>query len=178
MNMTWKHFHKPAALIQVLAAAACITVASCSRDAGRTGGKSMNEITSVEIHKSERRMILYSGDVAVRGFDVGLGSSPVGHKQERGDGRTPVGTYIIDRQNPNSRFHLSLGISYPNEVDRQVAEILGKDPGDNIFIHGEPNNFRRRPGRDWTDGCIAVTNREMDYIFRTVKVGTPVQIYH
>ncbi len=111
-------------------------------------------------------------------FDVGLGSSPVGHKQERGDGKTPVGTYVVDRRNPNSQFHLSLGLSYPNEIDQVVANVRGIDPGDNIFIHGEPNNFRRRPGRDWTEGCIAVTNSEIELIYRVVDVGTPVHIYH
>ena len=162
----------------LLTLVAFLTLASCARDTNNRSERQVGPITHIEIHKSERRMILYSGNSAVRDFDVGLGFAPVGHKLVRGDGKTPVGTYIIDRRNPKSLFHLSLGISYPNEEDRRLAKLRGVDPGDNIFIHGEPNSFRRRPVRDWTDGCIAVTNREMDYIYRTVKVGTKVHIYH
>ena len=166
------------AVLAVMALVAGLAVASCSRETRTPDWKPMGKVTKIEIHKSERRMTLFSGNVPVREFDVGLGSSPVGHKQERGDGKTPVGTYVIDRLNPNSQFHLSLGISYPNEIDQVVANARGIDPGDNIFIHGEPNNFRRRPGRDWTEGCIAVTNSEIEFIYRVVEMGTPVHIYH
>ena len=176
MTFALPHVRVGAALL--LASVACLALASCARDTGKRTVQQVGPITHIEIHKSERRMILYSGNSAVRSFDIGLGFAPVGHKLERGDGKTPVGTYFIDRQNPNSLFHLSLGISYPNEEDRRMAKLRGVDPGDNIFIHGEPNSFRRRPVRDWTDGCIAVSNREMAYIYRTVKVGTKVHIYH
>ena len=176
MTFALPHIRVGATLL--LALVACLTLASCARDTVKRSVKQVGPITHIEIHKSERRMILFSGDSAVRGFDIGLGFAPVGHKLERGDGRTPVGTYFIDRQNPNSLFHLSLGISYPSEEDRRMAKLRGVDPGDNIFIHGEPNSLRRRPVRDWTDGCIAVSNREMDYIYRNVRVGTKVHIYH
>ena len=165
--------------VYALALAACLA-ASCSflPEHREPRLAPMEEVTHIEIHKSERRMVLFDGSVSSREFDIGLGSSPVGHKQQRGDGKTPVGTYFVDRRNPDSNFYLSLGLSYPNEIDKRVAEINGVDPGDNIFIHGEPNNYRRRPVRDWTDGCIAVSNREMAYIYRRVRVGTPVIIYN
>ena len=134
------------AVLVVMALVAGLAVASCSRETRTPDWKPMGKVTKIEIHKSERRMTLFSGNVPVREFDVGLGSSPVGHKQERGDGKTPVGTYVVDRRNPNSQFHLSLGLSYPNEIDQVVANVRGIDPGDNIFIHGEPEQFQAPAG--------------------------------
>ena len=108
----------------------------------------------------------------------GLGFAPEGHKQFEGDGRTPEGTYIVDKRNPESTYHLSVGISYPNEADIAFAEAQGLSPGGDIFIHGGP-----RPGidptdvRDWTAGCIAVTDRQIEEIYAMVKDGTPIDIY-
>jgi murein L,D-transpeptidase YafK len=92
-----------------------------------------------------------------------------------GDGRTPEGQYLIDRRNPSSEFHLSIGISYPNNVDREIAKTLGKSPGGDIFIHGKPRKYRRA-SPDWTAGCIAVTNRQMEKIYAMVQDGTPITI--
>jgi hypothetical protein len=103
------------------------------------------------------------------------GFAPEGHKQFEGDGKTPEGEYIIDRRNPNSRFHLSIGISYPNAADRAFARSQGKSPGGDIFIHGRG----KYPGSnrdDWTWGCIAVTDREMEDIYAMVRNGTPITI--
>ena len=104
-----------------------------------------------------------------------MGFAPRGHKFKEGDGRTPEGRYIIDRRNPNSSFHLSLGINYPRPQDVARARAAGVDPGGEIFIHGQ-----RRPwdpkGPDWTAGCIAVTNKEMERIYAMVRNGTPVYI--
>jgi murein L,D-transpeptidase YafK len=94
---------------------------------------------------------------------------------QEGDGRTPEGAYRIDRRNPNSRFHLSLGISYPNARDVAYARENGLDPGGDIFIHGTPTQWSNTP--DWTWGCIAVTNEEMDEIFFMVETGTKIFIY-
>jgi lipoprotein-anchoring transpeptidase ErfK/SrfK len=101
---------------------------------------------------------------------------PKGHKRMRGDGRTPEGRYIVDRRNPKSQFHLSVGISYPDAEDIARARARGVDPGGDIFIHGAPNGQRRPPRGDWTAGCIAVKNREIEEIYSMVATGTVVDI--
>jgi murein L,D-transpeptidase YafK len=108
-------------------------------------------------------------------YIIDIGFSPVGDKYYEGDGKTPEGNYFINRKNPYSKFHLSIGISYPNERDRAEAATLGKPPGGDIFIHGESD--RRKLGRnDWTWGCISVPNREIEEIYSMVKNGTPIKI--
>ena len=134
------------------------------------------EVTSIVIDKSARNMDLYNGDRRLRRFKIGLGFQPRGHKTTQGDGRTPEGTYFIDRKNPASQFYLSLGISYPNSEDRRLAAERGVDPGGDIFIHGQPTNSRQAKTGDWTAGCIAVSNREMSTIYALVEIGTPVHI--
>lgn len=135
------------------------------------------EVTHVVLKKSERKMYLLHGNRVLEDYDFDLGFAPVGHKAEEGDGRTPVGTYLIDRRNPNSKFHLSIGINYPNVIDRAQAYARGKSPGGDIFIHGKPNGFKGRTGPDWTAGCIAVTNDEIEWIYAMVKDGTPITVY-
>ncbi|RFP90760.1 hypothetical protein DZK27_00285 [Rhodobacteraceae bacterium 63075] len=132
-------------------------------------------VTQVIVEKDARKMYLLNGTQVLKAYDVGLGFAPIGHKAFEGDGRTPEGNYIIDRRNPDSEFHLSIGIDYPNEEDIKRAKALGKDPGGDIFIHGQPNAFRSGGG-DWTAGCISVTNREMEDIYAMVKNGTPISI--
>lgn len=134
------------------------------------------EVTRIVVLKEERRMTLVHHDEILSTYEIDLGFAPDGHKRWEGDGRTPEGRYFIDRRNPNSRFHLSLGLSYPNADDIAAARAAGKDPGGDIFIHGRGNPFRRR-GADWTDGCISVSNREMEKIYAMVRTGTPVDIY-
>ena len=135
------------------------------------------EVTKIEVHKGARKMYLLSGKKILESYDVALGFAPEGHKAFEGDGRTPEGLYYIDRRNPNSNFHLSIGISYPNAQDRAWASAHGKSPGGDIFIHGRANKHRLRgPRKDWTDGCIAVTDREMEDIYAMVKIGTPINI--
>jgi murein L,D-transpeptidase YafK len=131
-------------------------------------------ITGLVVNKAARRMYLLSGNKALRAFDIQLGGDPVGPKRMEGDGKTPEGHYMIDRRNPNSSYHLSLGISYPNPADIAFAQSMGVSPGGNIFIHGTPREKRR--GGDWTAGCIAVTNREMEDIYAMVQDGTPIII--
>lgn len=133
------------------------------------------EVTSIVVNKSDRKMYLLHHDRVLKDYRFELGFAPVGHKQFEGDGKTPEGTYIIDRRNPNSRFHLSLGISYPNEQDIAFAKAMGKKPGGDIFIHGQPNAFKAK-GDDWTWGCIAVKNREMEQIYAMVNNGTVITI--
>ncbi|MDA9208494.1 L,D-transpeptidase family protein [Octadecabacter sp.] len=132
-------------------------------------------VTSIVVQKARRRMFLMNGNDVLEDYDFELGFAPRGHKQVEGDGKTPEGAYFIDRKNPNSSFHLSIGISYPNDEDRAQAAALGESPGGDIFIHGTPKLVRR--DTDWTWGCIAVKNREMEDIYAMVDVGTPIFLY-
>lgn len=132
-------------------------------------------VDRVVVNKSRREMLLLSGESVVRSYRVALGREPVGHKEKEGDGRTPEGRYIIDRRNPNSRYHLSLHISYPNAADAERARAAGVDPGGDIMIHGVKAGVDH-PNSDWTRGCIAVSDSEMDEIWRLVADGTPVEI--
>lgn len=132
-------------------------------------------VTSVVVQKGRRQMFLLNGNDVLKSYDFELGFAPTGHKEIEGDGKTPEGAYLIDRKNPNSSFYLSIGISYPNAADRAKAHALGESPGGDIFIHGTPKRFRREP--DWTAGCIAVKDREMEDIYAMVNVGTPIFLY-
>jgi murein L,D-transpeptidase YafK len=136
--------------------------------------------TLIVIEKSARRLTLFRNTDVLKSFDVALGSAPSGPKQQEGDGRTPEGAYAIDFMNARSRFHLALRISYPNAADRASAQRQGVSPGGDIMIHGLPNGLGWLSGlhlwRDWTDGCIAVTDRQIDDIWPLVDVGTAVEI--
>ena len=135
------------------------------------------QIDRIEIDKSDRRLTVFRDGEALRSYDVALGFAPQGDKAQEGDGRTPEGTFRIDRRNPNSKFHLSLGIDYPQPEDIALAEAAGVSPGGDIFIHGQPNGVGAitLPG-DWTLGCIAVSNAEMEEIWRITPTGTEVVI--
>ena len=132
------------------------------------------EVTQVQVHKADRKMYLLHNDKVLKSYDVALGFAPESHKQFEGDGKTPEGRYYITHKNPNSNFHLSLRVSYPNEEDIAYAKAQGKSPGGDIFIHGGP----RRPisRRDWTEGCVAVTDKEMEVIYSMVEPGTVIYI--
>ena len=133
------------------------------------------EVTFVVVNKGARNMYLLHHDKVLENYPIKLGFAPLGHKEVEGDGKTPEGIYWIDRRNPNSQFHLSLGISYPNARDRARAKELGQSPGGDIFIHGQKNPFKKDKN-DWTWGCIAVTNRQIEEIYAMVGNGTPIQI--
>jgi murein L,D-transpeptidase YafK len=137
-------------------------------------------IDRVVVEKRARRLSLMHQGKVIRTYRIALGRHPEGHKLQEGDSRTPEGVYVIDARNPQSRFHLSLHISYPNAEDRLRAAERGVSPGGDIFIHGLPNGdgdaARAYSGRDWTDGCIAVTNAEIREIWSLVKDGTPIEI--
>lgn len=134
------------------------------------------KVTQIQVYKAKRRMYLYSDTKVVKKYKIALGGQPRGKKRFEGDGKTPEGLYFINRQNPNSAYHLSLGISYPNAEDSAFAEAQGKKPGGDIFIHGRAGKDKGR-GRDWTAGCIAVTDREIEEIYAMVAIGTPVFIF-
>ncbi len=132
----------------------------------------------VLVDKSDRVLTLYAEGRpfhAIRGLQ--FGAEPRGHKQFEGDERTPEGRYTIDYANPDSSYWLSLHISYPNAADRAYAEARGRSPGGAIFIHGQPNwlPLGRLPG-DWTDGCIALGNDEIEMLWQVVPDGTPIEI--
>lgn len=120
------------------------------------------------------------GPQVLKSYKVALGTQPVGAKERQGDHKTPEGQYSVDRKIPNSQFHLALHLSYPNASDRERAHKLGVPPGGDVEIHGFPAAFawlgslHRRI--DWTDGCIAVTNAEIEEIYALINVGTPVEI--
>jgi murein L,D-transpeptidase YafK len=132
------------------------------------------EVTQVQVHKADHKMYLLHDSKVLKSYDIALGFAPVGPKQFEGDGKTPEGMYFISHKNPDSQYHLSLGISYPNEADIAFAEAADKPPGGDIFIHGGPNS--RVSKRDWTWGCVSVTDREMEVVYSMVKPGTPIFI--
>lgn len=136
------------------------------------------EVTRLRIYKAQRLLILDGADGVLRTYPVGLGFAPEGHKQFEGDGRTPEGAYVIDRRNPESLFHLSIGISFPNEADIAFAEAQGRSPGGDIFIHGGPRRgIDPSDVRDWTAGCISVSDREIEQVYAMVRDGTPIDIH-
>jgi len=132
----------------------------------------------VLVDKSDRVLTLYAQGRPFRTIGgIQFGDEPVGHKRFEGDERTPEGRYTIDYSNPDSSYWLSLHISYPNATDRAYAAARGRSPGGAIFIHGQPNwlPLGRLPG-DWTDGCIALSNAEIELLWRVVPDGTPIEI--
>lgn len=134
----------------------------------------------VEVDKSDRELRLLRGGEVLKTYRVSLGFAPEGDKRQEGDGKTPEGRYVIDYRNPQSRFHLSLHISYPDAEDRAEAKARGVSPGGEIFIHGGPGIKGQFAslwrGKDWTLGCIAVTDEEIEEIWALVPNGTPIEI--
>ena len=141
----------------------------------------LEKVDRIEVHKAERTMILLRSGKVLKTYKVALSTVPIGAKEREGDHKVPEGLYIVDRKNPHSTFHLALHINYPNGADRAHARKLGVRPGGDIEIHGLGAKFgwvgAAHRQVDWTDGCIAVTNEEIDEIFPLVDVGTAVQIF-
>jgi murein L,D-transpeptidase YafK len=134
----------------------------------------------VRVHKSTRTLELWRGDALVRAYRVSLGRAPVGAKQRAGDGRTPEGHYVLDYRKLDSSFHRALHVSYPSPDDAASAKSRNEDPGGLIMIHGLRNGLgllgRLHTLKDWTDGCIAVRDDEIEEILRVVPDGTPIDI--
>ena len=132
------------------------------------------------VDKSERTLVLFADGRPIRSYPVSLGLNPVGHKRYEGDKRTPEGIYLIDGKNPNSAYHLSLHISYPNERDVRAARERGWDPGGQIMIHGQRNGYGWlwpfAQFVNWTDGCIALRDAHMEEVWQLVDAGTPIEI--
>ncbi len=135
---------------------------------------------SIVISKSAHTLSLKSGNTVLKTYQVALGRGSAGAKQFAGDNRTPEGKYIIDEKKASSSFHKALHLSYPNAEDRARAVKLGKSPGGDVEIHGLPVSFAwvgtTQHVIDWTAGCIALSNSEIDELWRMVTVGTPVEI--
>lgn len=135
-------------------------------------------VTQILVEKRKKKMYLLNGKKTLKKYKVKFGFAPVGHKVRQGDGKTPEGLYYLDRRNFDSSFYLSLGISYPNARDKAYARSIGVNPGGDIFIHGLPNDSKKakRLRKNWTAGCISVSDIEMREIFWMTRLGTPIYI--
>ncbi|SRR6266568_3383957 len=153
---------------------------SCGLLAGQISLPSAMKADRVVVLKKERNLVLMRQGEILKSYKVALGGAPIGPKQQEGDHKTPEGLYLLDRRNAKSKFYRSLHVSYPDAKDTAQAAKRGIRPGGDIMIHGLPNGFgwlgSTHLTRDWTDGCIAVTNQEMDEIWRAVNDGTPIEI--
>ncbi|WP_223421821.1 L,D-transpeptidase family protein [Tateyamaria pelophila] len=158
----------------IVGAAAAFSLAGCAQKSKFKTYKGP-EVTYLVVNKEARQMFLLHQNKVLKGYKIDLGFAPVGDKFYEGDGKTPEGYYTINRRNPDSKFHLSLGISYPNAQDRAEARALGKSPGGDIFIHGK-SKPRRRGAEDWTWGCIALPDDHMEDVYAMVRTGTPIKI--
>jgi murein L,D-transpeptidase YafK len=138
------------------------------------------KIDRIVVEKSARRLLLYGGAQPVASYRIALGGNPLGHKQREGDKRTPEGLYSINYKKADSAFHRALRVSYPSENDKRHAEELGVNPGGSIMIHGLRNGRgwlgRLHRLQDWTAGCIALTDAEIDQLWDAVEIGTPIEI--
>ncbi len=166
------------ALVVLTGAAWMAWQAFAPRPAPPPQSAAVDRIDRILIEKSARRLTASRDGETVLEFPIALGFTPEGDKQQEGDGKTPEGVFRIDRRNPDSAYHLSLGIDYPQSEDRARAQAAGVSPGGDIFIHGQPNavgNLVTLPG-DWTAGCIAVSNEQMETLWRLAGIGTEVEI--
>jgi murein L,D-transpeptidase YafK len=132
----------------------------------------------LRVDKSDRTLVLFQGKTEIARYtNIRFGDVPIGHKQFEGDEKTPEGTYVISGRNAGSLYHRSLKISYPNAADIAFAKAHGKSPGGNIFLHGQPNGYSGATiDRDWTNGCIALSNAEIDQVWTVVPDGAKIVI--
>lgn len=151
----------------------------CGVAMAQTPGRTLHA-DRVVVLKKERTLELLCRRKIIKSYRVALGSDPVGRKTQQGDHKTPEGVYVLDSRNVHSQFHKSIHISYPNARDRAAAQARGVSPGGDVFVHGLPNGYgwvgTSHRLKDWTDGCIAVTNEEIEEIWNAVADGTPIEI--
>jgi murein L,D-transpeptidase YafK len=163
--------------IRVLTACGFLLV--CALGMAQTTGKPLRA-DRVVVLKKERTLQLLSQGKVIKTYKVALGGDPVGAKTRQGDHKTPEGFYVLDSRNAHSRFYKSIHISYPSARDRAAVRQNHVSPGGDVFVHGLPNGYgwlgASHRARDWTDGCIAVTNQEIDEIWLAVADGTPIEI--
>ena len=140
----------------------------------------IGQADSVLVIKSESKLYLMKNGIVLKKYHVAFGANPKGHKQQEGDERTPEGKYFLDYKKKNSSFYKAIHISYPNNEDKRRAKEKGVSPGGQIMIHGQKNDFGWlsfiTQRFNWTDGCIAVSNDDMDEIWNAVDIGTPIEI--
>jgi murein L,D-transpeptidase YafK len=152
----------------------------CGPCFSQNAGPSKLHADRVVVLKRARTLQLLSQGRVIETFRVALGGNPVGPKARQGDHKTPEGVYVLNFRNAHSQFYKSIHISYPNEHDRAEARKSGVSAGGDVFVHGLPNGYRAIGAahrlRDWTDGCIAVTDEEIDEIWASVSDGTPIEI--
>jgi len=152
----------------------------CVEAPSRTAAQSTTSVDRIVIEKSKRTLTLMNGAKLVKTYKVALGGQPVGAKDRQGDHKTPEGIYAVDAKKAQSQFYKALHISYPNQADREHARKLGLSPGGDVEIHGLGAKWgwigAKHRLTDWTDGCVAVTNEEIDEIYSQIKVGTPIEI--
>lgn len=143
------------------------------------------KIDEVRVYKSQRELQVLQKGKVIKTYAMRLGFNPIGHKTTEGDGKTPEGEYLLDWRNPNSQFYKSLHISYPNKHDKAQAEARGVSAGGDVMIHGS-SKLQAKPGQalydyipreDWTHGCVAVSNQDMDELWNNIKNGTKIVIY-
>jgi murein L,D-transpeptidase YafK len=143
-------------------------------------GEQPGDIDRVIVYKHERMLVLLSKGKEMKSYRIALGGEPIGPKMQQGDHRTPEGFYALDSRNAGSHYYKAFHISYPNSKDRAIAKKLGLSPGGDIMLHGLPKEYawvgKSHTLHDWTDGCIAVTNEEMDELWKLIRVGTPIEI--
>lgn len=180
-----RYFNKKRALstLAVITVALAVCVLALYIKAHSYTSEHLAKAEKVEVYKKERRLLLLdkSGET-IKSYRISLGGQPVGHKEREGDERTPEGLYLLDWRNEKSAFYKSIHISYPSDGDIKTAQRQGVSPGGMIMIHGIRNGFSWVGAHHlkydrWTDGCIAVTNGEMDEIWQSVENGTPIEIF-
>lgn len=163
----------PLILILVLFISCCSTVPEKK--------KTPTNVSLIKVYKAKRILEVYEGKELVKTYKIALGQNPVGHKHFEGDSKTPEGKYFINGKNDKSKYHKNLGVSYPNQSDKAYAKKYNKSAGGDIKIHGLPNGKgnigRFHLTRDWTAGCIAVTDQEIDELYKAVQVKTPIHIF-
>jgi murein L,D-transpeptidase YafK len=164
-----------------VALAQAIIVFLCFFGCGKSHApEEKSRVDKIVIVKADHTLSLMSGESVIRTYQVALGRNPIGPKTRQGDHRTPEGLYVVDAKKSQSRFHLALHLSYPNEADRERAQKENVNPGSDVEIHGIENGLgwigSLHRHADWTDGCIAVTDSEIEEIWTAVAVGTPVEI--
>jgi murein L,D-transpeptidase YafK len=163
------------------AAMAALLAVGCARNVSQGEATAVLRVDRIMVDKSAHRMTVYRASKQVRVFKVALGVGGLAPKVRQGDDRVPEGRYFISGRNPQSAYHLALRISYPTPAQVKAARARGINPGGDIMIHGLPNgrgwigpDHRRI---DWTSGCIAVTDDEIEWLWRAVPDGTPIEIY-
>ena len=145
-----------------------------------TYAENLQKADNILVIKNERKLFLINNDQIYATYSVTFGGDPNGHKQSQGDQKTPEGNYVLDYKNANSKYYKSIHISYPNQKDRENAKRLGVSPGGDIMIHGQLNGWDWAAPIvqlfSWTDGCIALSNKDMDQLWLAIDPGTPIEI--